>query len=233
MAVDIPFIISNVIITIVTFILFVFNYLIYKKTTGGSYAYRCWMFATFFMFLYGIIAVSGGFIVAEEELDSSNLNEMFKLVSLSISALGYFYVPLGILYLGSDLEIYNLDQKRIKQLQIVYFSFILTYFTLFLILIFDYYVVEIFRNLFDLIFSLIWIFSFIIYQKFYKEMRKIDIAWSYLFLGLFSLVGQSIATTLRDIGLGIFQYVMILFQGLLGIFLILSFYRLGKMLEAF
>ncbi len=211
---------------------FYFNLRIYRSTTGGSYAYRCWAIATFFIFMASFVALIGSLVAGDDYLASSNSNEIIQLFSFSFSTIGYFYLPIGILYISSELHTYDLDQKKIKMTEIGYLLFILSSFCTFFVLLFEFYVVNIFGPMFYAIETIIWTITLFVYYPFYKEIKNINKTWSYLFFGIICALTQSVLTHFKDIGFEIFGYFRTLFIALLGIFFIFGFYKLAKMVEA-
>lgn len=233
MAIVDPFIISNVILCAVTFSIFYFNLLIYKRITGGSHAYKCWAKATFFIFIFAVIELISVFVVGSDHFESSDSNEILRLIAVCVNIIGHFYIPIGMLYLISDIGVYHVDHKKIKQLEIWWLFFTLCYLLLFFLLIFNYYVVNIFSTISEVIFVIIWIFTIVVYYPFYKKVKSANLAWTYIFIAIIWAFCEHISAIIRNLGIGYFENIVAIFDVLLGIFFILGFYKLGKSLRAF
>ncbi len=233
MSVDIGLIISNIILCLIASLLLYINISIYKETKGGSNAYKCWAIATIFIFINSFFVLISGFFTGSDELDSSNLNEIVKLITFSLASIGYFYIPLGALHLSNDMDIYHIDKKKIRKLELFWVIFILSYFIGAFSLLFEYYIAEFIRNFFDIIITTTWIFSIAVYYPFYNKIKNLgNDSWTYLFLGVICSFLSALSANIRDIGLDIFQYIKLVFDTLLGLFYILGFYKLAKMVEA-
>ncbi len=231
---NISFIISNFVLGLATFILFFLSFLIYKRVVGGSYAYRCWANAAFIIFVYALLEVVGSIFVGKNHFNSSNLNEIFQVTGYTLNAIGYFYIPLGLLYLSSDLGIYHLNNKKIYFLEKLWIVSMLISFGVFMALIPKYYIVKVFMNTYNIMFTFVWIFSIVVYYKPYIELKKTSLAWTYIFLGLVSSLFKCITRIIRDFGISSSIGNLVgIFDALLGIFFILAFYKLGKTVEAF
>ncbi len=225
--------IQNVIISIITFSIFIINVLIYKRTEGGSRAYKCWAIATFFILLDSLVSLTSSIVISSNPLKDSNINELFQLISLSFSAIGYFYIPVGMLNLSSDLGIHNINQKKILKIERIYQIIIICIFIFFFAIIFEFYSAKIIRSFFNLLLSLVWVLSFYIFYPFYKKAKEIELPWKYLLAGVIFAIIQSISANINDIGIEIFEYIRLPFVALLGFSLLLGFYKLGKDLKAF
>ncbi len=226
-------IVESVILLFITLLIFTFTYLIYKRTEGASLAYKKWATATLVLFFaritFLIIFILDGF-----EVISSIQKEGMKNIGRGINIAGYFFLPIGAIYLSKDMGFREINQKFIQNLKLVFFTsiIIICSFFFFLLVILE---TDTFSKLsistFNLLNSIVFAFTIYHFRPIQKQLKDTNSCWNILYVGLFAAFGNDFA--------GIFTYLSfyiellsIILQLIMALCFIFGFYKLAKLVEA-
>ncbi len=217
---------------IVSLILFNINRMIYKKTTGASKAYYFWAMATAFLFIGATYSAVGSIFVDVDNIEQKGPSGILSVIYLSIYLLGYYHIALGALVLPIDLNISKIDlEKLLRGRKYVFLGIIIwSSMVASILLIFNSKIpVRIFYQPF-LVLS--WFVTIYGISQLYKTFKSGAKHWEYLFLGcIFGFIG-SIIKIIAYFFIDILFIIEPLFYGLLGIYMIIGFYKLAKSVEA-
>ncbi len=232
MSIDATFILSYLIFCLIEVLVLIFIFKIYRSTSGASLAYKKWAQGIFLLFLGCFLFVFCGLLFECSDSISTNKNEIMLIVGNILIAFGYFYIPLGVLYLSKDFGVGNVNETLIKKTQIVFFTSMSILAMVFGIFTPFYKIINVIGFIFCLVFASIWIFTLYFYKKIYNSvLKKINICWTFIYLGMaFGLVSEIFNAIYFVIPF--FVYPMLISQLIMASNLILGYFKLAKMVEA-
>ncbi len=232
MAIDISYVLANLIVFIIEIVIFYLSLQIYRKTKGASLAYNMWAKATFLM-LFGtfIRLINAIFFEGTTEI-STNKNEIVEIVGNTIMALGFFYIPVGMMYLSRDLGTGNVNNIFIERTRILFYTFIGSMAIFYLLLFPIYKIVSTVLIMSLILFIVIFTFTLIIYNNLYKQFLKTtNSCWLYLYIGIFFMIVSEFFEILSFF-IPLASYPQLMLQSISAVGFIGGFYKLAKMVEA-
>lgn len=226
-------VITAFIVVIISLIMVVLNRFIYKKTIGGSKAYYFWMVAAIFTFLGATIAFIASFFIDPNKTELDGAEGFVAVIQLTFYLWGYYYIALGALTLPAQMKITSVNVERLFQFKhYVFFGiFIWSSVVSGLLVIIDQKIPV--RMFYVPFFAISWLVGFFAMYPFYTTVKNYARYWIYMQLafmfGFLANVFEIIAFFMLD-SLIVFKPI---FFSLMGIFLVLGFYKLGKDVRAF
>ncbi len=231
MAIDVAYVVSYLIYCIITAIVLFFSLSIYLNTKGASLAYKMWAIGTCLLFIGCFVYLVGGLLFEASNTDSSDKNELIAILGESIVGFGYFYLPVGVMYLSKDMEITDIDKKLIKKVQIIFFSLI-GFTTISFLALFSFYkMLTIIGIVFNFLYVLIWLVTLYPYRAVYQTLKSMNSCWLLIYIGIITGLISEILSVFMYV-IPVLEYIMILFQLIMALSLVLAFFKLAKMLEA-
>lgn len=224
---------TALIVLVIALITFVFNKLIYKKTTGGSKAYYFWALASAFIVLGASVGFVSSFVMDPNKTEVGGIDGLIAVIQLSLYLVGYVYIALGAVFLPGDLKITNVNLEKIQGLKKFVFLGIVIWgslITLLLAITGDELPVRMFYVPF---FAFAWVYGMYNIYPFYNAVKSFAGYWRYMLLGfifgLLSNISEIIAYLILD------QLIILkpMFYAFMGVFLVLGFFKLGRDLKAF
>ncbi len=233
MSIDVTYVLSHSILLVIEFTIFLLSFTIYKKTKGASLAYKMWAIATFLMLISTTIRLTNGILFEGTVEISNNRNEFFEIFGAFLMALGYFYIPVGVMYLSKDFNVGIINKDLIKKSQVIFFSLICSLTVIYLILLPFYEIIKTVAILALTIYFSVWIFTLFIYKGIYEQVLKYtNKCWLYLYLGvLFLAISEIFQISAFFVSWA--EYLKLIFQLLSAVGFIDGFYKMAKMVEAF
>ncbi len=228
---DISVIAVSSVIVFLTFITFIINYSIYRRTIGGSYGFMCWAISSGCYFVGRSITLLGILITQSVSfLLTRGIGEGF------FEGLGGFFALIGMIFLGIDLKIFKCKKQTLKKIQIPFIIFTLILFSSVIIsgymnIITQSYAIEIVTSLGAIFEIILWGIAGIIFYPLYQILKKGTKAWTLLYLGIISVVLTNIAEIFLYIGYQFFGTVKIIISAFYAIFLLSGFFLLNKSLK--
>ena len=231
MSMDTSYVFSYAIYCIIEIIIFLFCYLIYKNTKGASVAYKMWAISTFLLLIGSSFLLINGILFEGSDSRQTNKNEVTEIIASTIHAFGYFYVPVGVLYLSKDMGIGKINEDLIKKSQIIFFSAISSV-SISLMVIFPFFeIVSIIGITFNLLYVIIWIFSIISYYALYDALKTTNRCWLLIYIGMWGMFTSEVFNIIYFL-IPEAAYLMILAQLVGSAGFIGGFFKLAKMVEA-
>ena len=223
--------ISDSITSLISFTVFFISYRIYSHTEGASLAYKKWAIGTFLSFLAVFMYLLIGLIGSDNF--SSEFIAIKNIIGNVLISLGYFYFPIGVMYLSKDIGIGTVNEVTIKKIQKIFFGFI---FLFCLSLAFTIPFKDI-RNesriFFNTLYSIIWIFTISRYAHVYPTLKQItnNRCWTLLYVGIIGAFLNDFLTVIDCLtGTSLF-YIILASQLMMAVGIIFAFFMLAKMLN--
>ncbi len=231
LSIDIGYLASNVISSLLTFVIFFICFRIYSRTPGATLAYKKWAQATFIIFIAVFIHV---FVALTGTPNNSTKDsaESFRIFSAFLLSLGYFYFPIGVMYLTKDMGFGDINYETIKKIRSIFLSIIISLSIFFAILVPFFVIRKVLGIISNLVFSLIWVATIYNYNKIYENLKKLHFSWTIIYIGIICAFFNDFFSTLQNILDISLIYLTITFQLLMAIALIIGFFKLAKMVEA-
>ncbi len=234
MSIDYSYIFSHASASLISFFIFLISFRIYKYTEGASKAYREWYRGTFLIFTASMIYLFFGLTFGCNDTSISNINEFHKILGFTVMSFGFFYLPLGIMYLSRDIGVGELNKQIIKKIQLVFFMTIL-FVSLFLMLLLPYFkIIKLAGILFNSLYVGIWFLGIYFFNKAYRPLKTMtkNNCWLFLYLGMVAELIKEILNLAYFIVDTVFIYsLMLLGQIMMIISLVIGFFKIAKMLE--
>lgn len=226
------YVLSYTVLAFIEFFVFLLSYLIYTRTKGASVAYKKWAIGTFILLMGGVSFLTAAVLFECNEDESSNKNELHKIIGGSIIALGYFYIPVGILYFSKDLGVINFDEKMIKKAQIIFFSVISAITVFFVILVPYFKILTIIGVTLNSLYAFVWIFAIFAYQDVYSQILKnAPTGWTLIYIGMIAAFFSEILNVLYFIAPE-FEIPQLICEFLMAFGFVGGFFKIAKMVEA-
>ncbi len=231
MAYDVLYILSNSILWIIQFFIFIICFDIYKNTKGASLAYKKWATGLFLLLLGSTIYLIFGVVFEANETSTRDINEFHKILGHAIEGFGYFYLPVGIMYLSKDMGFGKVNEDTIRKSQIIFFGAIISIFLILMSSIIYFSIIKIIGISYRIIYLVIWVFTIYYFRDIYSMLKGTNKCWLYLYIGLFAAFFNAL-TRILFYFIPIFDYISVVFQLILAIGFIGGFLKLAKMVEA-
>ncbi len=232
MTIDLSYVIQYAILAVIEFTVFLFSYSIYRKTKGASLTYKMWAIGTFILFISSIFYLICAIPFECNEQISNNKNEIHRVIGGALTAFGYFYIPLGLLYLSKDFDVGDVNQKMIKKIQIIFFSVIILISIFFIILSPLYKILNVVSISFNFLYFLVWVFSIYEYKPLYnKILKQINVCWILIYIAMIGGILSEVFNILLHV-FSFFEYLMLISQLVMAFGFISGFYKLAEMVEA-
>ncbi len=233
MTVDVSYIMVNVVAGILGFFVFINCYLIYKHAKGGSEAYKFWAIGTFIIFLAMIFYISCGLLIGANETSKTDKNELHKVIGHTIVAVGYSYIPLGIMYLSKDMGFGKVNEALLKKVHIGFFAVIFLFCSIFLALVPFFKVKIVAGVVFNIVFVLIWSVGIYFYHDAYKPLKNItgNNCWLWIYVGIVANFLREFFNVLYFIVSDSLYIVLSIFQIIMALGYIIGFFLMRKMLK--
>ena len=187
---------------------------------------------TFLLLMGSTLNVFAGLAFECNDSVSTDKNEINAIIAESISAFGYFYIPVGVMYLSKDMGIGSINENIIKKSQIIFVCIIGLISVLFVVLLPFFKILSIVGITFNFLYSTIWIFTIYRYNGLYHEILKaMNRCWLFIYIGI---IAGFVSELFHVIYLLISEaeYLVIFCQLLLAASFIIGFFKLAKMIDA-
>ncbi len=232
MPIDTSYVLLSLIMLIISIVVFLISFRIYYKTKGASVAYKMWAIGTALITLTLSLYIINGVVFESTKTSSDNEHEITLIVANSIGVCGYFYIPVGIMYLEKDMDMGRVDEKLIKKSQFIFYSIIILIFGIFMTLVPFFELRKSSGVIFNLLYSLVWIFTAYYYYPLYKNLKSINLCWSFFYLAILASFGNNTFSMLSVIFSDSFFIIILTFELMMAIGFIGGFLMLAKMVEA-
>ncbi len=232
MSVDIVYVASNSILFVIELIIFIFTYRIFKNTEGASLAYKKWAIATFLLLIGATIYVSFGILAGANETSNDSINEFHKILARTIQSLGFFYLPIGFLYLSRDLDIASINESSFRKYQIVFYSLIISIFIVSMLFLPFFDIIRPTGIVFNLMYVFIWVLSLTIFEKAYPILKTVNSCWSFLRIALWASLFHDVFYVLYLTFSDLIEPLILVTELFMAFGFIVGFYKLAKMVEA-
>ena len=231
MAIDTSYVISYTILWIIEFVVFSICYTIYIKTKGASLAYKKWAIGTLLLLMGTTTYLFSAIAFECNDSVSTDKNEIHKIIGCTLIALGYFYVPVGVMYLAKDLGIGSIDENLIEKSQIIFFSTISLISIFFMVLFPFFEILSLVGVTFNFLYVLIWLCAIYPFKGIYTNFRTMNRCWLLIYIGMFASLASEVLSVIYYI-IPEAEYPMIFSQLLMAAAFISGFFKLAKMVEA-
>ncbi len=233
MAIDIFYLTSNIILFTIEFVIFSLCLQIYKNTEGASEAYKMWALGTGILLIASSMYILCTLFLGCDAISSTTENEIQKTIGSTIDLSGYFYIPVGIMYLSKDLGLGVVDKKEIKKSRIIFYTIIFST-SAFLIGLIPFF--ELRRTIgisYNIIYASVWFITLYFYKDVYSTLKTTNICWTLLLFAVCSsLISNFTNIIYFSTNIGFFGSINLLFQLTMAFFYISGFFKLAKMVEA-
>ncbi len=232
MAIDTSYVLSYSVLAIIEFGVFFLSLLVYKNTKGASLGYKKWAIGTFILLISSILFITAATVFECSEEVSSNKNELHKIIIGSITAIGYFYIPVGLLYFSKDLGVSNFDEDLIKKSQIIFFNAIFSIAILYIVLFPFFKILSIVGATLNSIYAFVWIFAIFEYKEPYQKILKgTNFGWTLMYIGMFAGLFSEIFNVLFFV-IPEVEILQIISEIIMAFGFISAFTKIAKMVEA-
>lgn len=226
-------VITACISVMITLLLAVFSFLIYKKTKGGSKAYLFWAKSGILLLAGALISFFSSFSMDPNAKLLKGIEGTTAVVLLTFYLFGYFYLALGATFLPGQLNIIHINLEKVsKAKNIIFFAImVLSSLVLILLAIIDEKIPV--RMFYVPVYTIVWLYCFFILFLFYNVVKRYARYWICFLLasacGFFGNLAEILAFFIND------DIIILLpiSYAFMGIFALLGFYKLGKDLQAF
>ncbi len=228
---DESYILVNVIQLITVLGVFFLSYNIFKNTKGASLAYKKWATGTFLMVIATSIFLLFG-IFGCNDTSSRDISEFHRVLGSTFLGLGYFYVPLGVLYLSKDMDVGEINYNLIKKDKIFFIIILILLFVIFSSLVPLYKMIEIIVFTYGSLYIVVWFFTTYYYAKIYPILKNMSSCWTFLYLGIIGGILTGTDVILALLISGYFEFISLIGQLMMIVGFFIGFFKLAKVLDA-